>query len=509
MKSSIRVRFTLTFVMAIALAIGACIFINIYFLEDYYLSYKQKIVVQEVDEINKVLQEADSDTEEEKIVKLFLEIREKYNINALIVGNDGTVKYSSTVNVKDLSNRFISYLLSDSDKSKGSRQKVLYKNSMYKIILTKNNQGNSDYMDCWGFLEDDGSYFILSTPIESIRDSVDVSNKFFTSIAIVVVLISGIYMFIVTRHMTKPIQELSTISERMAKLDFTAKYTGNSKDEIGVLGASINNLSAQLESTITELQVANQKLKKDIEEKIQIDDMRKEFLSNVSHELKTPIALIQGYAEGLQDCINDDPESRDFYCEVIIDEASKMNQMVQKLLSLNHLEFGSNALEKVTFSMKEMIDSVISSVDIMVKQKECTLTFTPVDELMLVYGDEFQIEEVIRNYVSNALNHIDDTPQSRKVIEIKAEISPVNPNKYRISVFNSGSFIPEEDLDKVWVKFFKVDKARTREYGGSGIGLSIVKAIMDLHECAYGVRNVGDGVEFWMEIDKSMEKVGV
>ena len=505
MKSSIRVRFTLTFVISIALAVGACIFINIYFLEDYYLAYKQKIVIKEIDEINKVFKESNSDTEEEKIVQLFLEIREKYNINALIVGNDGTVKYSSTVNVKDLSNRFLSYLLSDSDKGKKSRQKVLYKNSMYKIVLTKNSQGNSDYMDCWGFLDDDGSYFILSTPIESIRDSVDVSNKFFTSIAIVVVLISGIYMFIVTRHMTKPIQELSVISERMAKLDFTTKYTGNSKDEIGVLGASINNLSAQLESTITELQVANQKLKKDIEEKIQIDDMRKEFLSNVSHELKTPIALIQGYAEGLQDCINDDPESRDFYCEVIIDEASKMNQMVQKLLSLNHLEFGSNALEKVTFSMKEMIDSVISSVDIMVKQKECTLTFTPVDDSMLVYGDEFQIEEVIRNYVSNALNHIDDSPQSRKVIEIKTETSPVNPNKYRISVFNSGSFIPEEDLDKVWIKFFKVDKARTREYGGSGIGLSIVKAIMDLHKCAYGVRNVGDGVEFWMEIDKKVD----
>jgi signal transduction histidine kinase len=500
MKTSIRVRFTLTFIGITALAISACIFMNFYFLEDYYLSYKQKIVIKEIEEINKVINNS-SDVDEE-MADLLLQIRETYNISSLIIGNDGTIKYSSSANSKDLSNRFLMYLFEDSDTVGDFSQKVLYENEMYKITLTKDGRRNSDSMDCWGFLDDDGSYFILSTPIESIRDSVEVSNKFYTIIGAIVIVLSAIYMFFASRHMTKPILELASISEKMAGLDFKAKYTGNSKDEIGILGESMNHLSEQLENTITELQIANAKLTKDIEEKIQIDDMRKEFLSNVSHELKTPIALIQGYAEGLHDFINEDPESREFYCEVIMDEASKMNQMVQKLLSLNHLEFGSNALDKMPFSMKEMIDSVISSVDIMVKQKECSIHFTPVDELMLVYGDEFQLEEVVRNYISNALNHVDDKEDSRKVIEVKTEIVPSNPNKYCIRVFNSGSFIPEEDLEKVWIKFYKVDKARTREYGGSGIGLSIVKAIMDLHDCAYGVRNVDDGVEFWMEVDR-------
>ena len=252
-------------------------------------------------------------------------------------------------------------------------------------------------------------------------------------------------------------------------------------------------LSEKLESTISELKVANIELQSDIEHKVQIDEMRKEFLSNVTHELKTPIALIQGYAEGLKDNISEDEQSREFYCEVIIDEAMKMNKMVKKLLSLNQLEFGNNQPEIIRFDIVALIKSVIQSTDILCKQREIRVIFED-KEPCYVWADEYMIEEVVTNYVSNAINHADGA----KIIEIKLIDMG---NVVRVAVFNTGELIPEEDLEKVWIKFYKVDKARTREYGGNGIGLSIVKAIMNAHNKDCGVVNHSNGVEFWFELD--------
>ncbi|MBQ3602047.1 MAG: two-component sensor histidine kinase, partial [Lachnospiraceae bacterium] len=255
----------------------------------------------------------------------------------------------------------------------------------------------------------------------------------------------------------------------------------------------VNLLSEKLEKTVSELKAANNNLKSDIENKIQIDEMRKDFLSNVSHELKTPIALIQGYAEGLQENINDDPESRDFYCEVIIDEANKMNKMVQKLLNLNQIEFGDNEIEFERFDIVEVIRSVVNATKILFEQKEVTLIFQEQDPVY-VWADQYSIGEVITNYISNALHHV----SGEKIIEIKlTKIEDI----VRVSVYNTGELIPEEDLEKVWIKFYKVDKARTREYGGSGIGLSIVKAIMNSMHRECGVSNLNNGVEFWFELD--------
>lgn len=162
-----------------------------------------------------------------------------------------------------------------------------------------------------------------------MNESIDVFNRFIGYTGSGVLLVSVIIMVFFGNSFAKPILQITDIAKRMSELDFEAKYPVKTHDEIGVLGSSINTLSETLEATISELKTANNELQKDIEQKTQIDEMRKEFLSNVSHELKTPIALIQGYAEGLQDNISDDAESREFYCEVIIDEAKKMNKMVK------------------------------------------------------------------------------------------------------------------------------------------------------------------------------------
>ena len=327
----------------------------------------------------------------------------------------------------------------------------------------------------------------------TIKESASISNSFYFIVGIIIIVVSGIVILVMTNRITRPISELTKLSEKMSDLDFDARYQSRAGNEIDVLGDNFNKMSRKLESTISELKSANNKLQKDIEDKIKIDEMRKEFLDNVSHELKTPIALIQGYAEGLNENISDDPESREFYCEVIMDEASKMNKLVKNLLTLNQLESGKDAPVMERFDIVSLIRGVLGSMHIMIEQKEATVIFEET-EPVYVWADEFKIEEVVTNYTSNALNHLDG--------ERKVEIKVLQEEDcVKVTVFNTGTPIPEEDIPNLWNKFYKVDKARTREYGGSGIGLSIVKAIIESMNQKYGVCNYDNGVEFWFTLD--------
>lgn len=371
----------------------------------------------------------------------------------------------------------------------------LYENDVYDIVKMKDERLNSQYLELMGNIDigDSNHTIYVRTNYESIQESVQLSSQFLIFAGLIATIVGIISMLVISGNFTKPIRKLSYIAREMSELKFETKYTESRKDEIGDLGHSVNLLSEKLEKTVSELKAANNNLKSDIENKIQIDEMRKDFLANVSHELKTPIALIQGYAEGLQENINDDPESRDFYCEVIIDEANKMNKMVQKLLNLNQIEFGDNEIEFERFDIVEVIRSVVNATKILFEQKEVTLIFQEQDPVY-VWADQYSIGEVITNYISNALHHV----SGEKIIEIKlTKIEDI----VRVSVYNTGELIPEEDLEKVWIKFYKVDKARTREYGGSGIGLSIVKAIMNSMHRECGVSNLNNGVEFWFELD--------
>ena len=341
---------------------------------------------------------------------------------------------------------------------------------------------------------DEDHYFIIRTPLESIRESADISNKFYFAVGLAIIIVSGMMIMVVTKRITKPISELTELSKKMSDLDFEARYESKVGNEIDMLGDNFNRMSTQLENTISELKSANNELQRDIEDKIKIDKMRKEFLDNVSHELKTPIALIQGYAEGLKENISDDPESREFYCDVIMDEASKMNKLVKNLLTLNQLESGKDAVVMERFDIVSLIRGVLQTMDIMIGQKEAKVIFDA-QKPVYVWADEFKTEEVVTNYVSNALNHLDGDRQ----IEIKLIDED---SRVKVTVFNNGTPIPEADIPNLWNKFYKVDKARTREYGGSGIGLSIVKAIMESMNQEYGVQNFDNGVEFWFTLDR-------
>ena len=397
---------------------------------------------------------------------------------------------------------------------------IIEREENYVIQKKSDDRYQMDFLEMWGTLPSSGYHFMMRIPMDSIRMNARISNEFILYTILLAGLVGILMIGWLSRRIARPVKELTEISARMANLDFDAKYTSGGRNEIGQLGENFNRMSETLEKTISELKTANYELTKSLDERTKIDDMRREFLSNVSHELKTPLALIQGYAEGLQDSVADDPESRDYYCGVIVDEAGKMNALVQKLLTLNQLEFGTEEVELIRFDLAELIRGKVNASRILADQKCASLTFEGPDRLE-VWGDEFKVEEVLTNYLSNAINHVDDIDSGRcgshapsgpageataagdrceRRIVVRSRVDE-DRQKAVVSVFNTGSHIPEENLDQVWDKFFKVDKARTREYGGSGVGLSIVRAIMESFQQQFGVRNVENGVEFWFELE--------
>lgn len=484
-KHSLTRQITSIVSLLVAGAILLCWVLNTTLLPRYYMHNKKEVLIENYQTISNA--SAQNELESDEFAVTFDNLCSNGNIMALILQQDGKVLRSSVNDLDALRTEFWDVLLH------GDKMEVLYSNKQYQLLKKTDIRLDSEYLVLVGVLEN-GDMVLMRTAVESIRESAAISNRFLLFAGAAAIVASILVAFFTTRHITKPLQQLTDISKRMVDLDFNAKYESDQSNsyEVEELGNHINRLSENLERTISELKTANVELQDDIEKKIQIDEMRKEFLSNVSHELKTPLALIQGYAEGLQECINDDAESREFYCEVIIDEADKMNRMVKKLLTLNQLEFGNDQVIMERFDMTELIRGVANSTKILMEQKGIRLELENSEEAW-VWGDEFKVEEVITNYMSNAINHAD----GEKLIRVFYTRSE---DKLRVSVFNTGQPIPEEDIEKIWVKFYKVDKARTREYGGSGIGLSIVKAIMDSFHQRCGVINHEDGVEFWMEL---------
>ena len=485
MKHSIRKQVSVIFILVLLATVLMTIAMNVLFLRHFHVQIKQRDIVNAYLMINSLSKEQAllSDRFQDEMLILC----EKYSINIIIMDNNSRILASVRGEDEAIKEELVEYFLYDNPGAE-----VLETTDRYVLQIATDDSTENLYLEMWGTL-DNGYRFLIRSSMESIVNSVNISNRFWFFAAGVSALAGIVVIIYVTNRITKPIRQLTDISERMTNLDFDAKYEVKGDNEVDRLGMHMNQMSNKLEHTISELKTANNELKRDIEKKEQIDEMRREFLANVSHELKTPIALIQGYAEGLKIGINDEDEaSRDFYCEVIIDEASKMNEMVKKLMSLNELEFGNVPVQMERFDICVLIGNYLQSMELLFEQNDIRIECNFPDSIY-VWADEIQIEEVFRNYITNAMNHA----EGKKIIRVELE---KKEKAVRVSVFNTGKNIPEESIERIWDKFYKVDKARTREYGGSGVGLSIVKAVMEGINQDYGVENVEDGVTFWFEV---------
>lgn len=537
---SIKFKITLLLVVTVTCLVAMLIGFNSIFSEKVYMNHKQKSMINSYENVNEIMQKyTDLQIDKDTMCADMENISTAKGISVLVVDSSWCTIYVSTQGDDSMMERLrMSIFNGDIFKNNGSQDKapepkdqeddsnnpadkddkkehrkrlediidmsgtslvenrtIISSNDNYTLQKVYDERLGDYYLEIWGTL-DNGYSIILRTPIQGIKDNVNISTTLIKYVGGAILAVGIIAAFVVSTYITRPIKQLSNIAEKMSEMDFNARYEGSDKGEIGLLGKSMNNMSEKLEQNIAELKKANLELKKDIDKKEKLEIMRTDFLSNVSHELKTPIALIQGYAEGLKEGITDDPESMEFYCDVIMDEANKMNTMVKRLLTLNQIEFGNDEPEMERFDINELIASVADANAIRAGQKNMSIVFDNRNEHNFVWADEYKTEEVLTNYISNALNHCD----GKRAIEVRTEKSE-NGGTITVTVYNSGKNIADENLERIWEKFYKTDKARTREYGGNGIGLSIVKAIMDSMGQEYGVRNVSDGVEFWFNLD--------
>ena len=484
---TIRTKLFITLCITIAIIILFLILVNSIVLESYYMYSKQVELMSAYRLINSYY----NGTSSSKDIEIELEKLALSNNFDILIKTDNSIYATSRDFISSLTDEFDGRDINDN---------LLYSNDNVKIKRTYDSKTELSFVLLSARL-DNGYQLYIRVAIISIQESVDISNRFLMLIGFFTIAISGILVSMISKKFTSPIEKLNEITKRISELDFSHKYEVNdSDDELNNLGKNINTMSETLEKTITQLRMSNIELEKDIEEKSKTDEMRKQFISDVSHELKTPIALIQGYAEGLVENVTEDEESRKFYAEVILDESNKMDILVKKLLELMKLEYGKMTFNLTRFNISELIGELIRKNKKLLEEKNITIHFD--NEPYYIIADEFYIEQVVNNYFTNALKNVAEV-EGKKEIIISYQKEDA---KLRVKVFNTGENIEEENLNRIWNRFYKVDTSRNRESGGTGIGLSLVRAIMQNTHNKYGVENKENGVEFYFEVD--LEKKG-
>ena len=484
---SVRFKLFLTLCVVIAIIVLCLVAINSIVLESFYLYTKTRNVKLVYQKINNYYNSNKNNINIEEELK---RIAFNNNFDIFIETNENIIIFNTN---KDI---YSTLDVITSAKNQSNQNNIIYEEDNIKITRINDQYNSISYILLSGQL-DNGYYLYISMPAVPIEESVEISNQALIIIGLIILLISSFIASYISKKFTSPIVELNDITNKMAKLDFSQKYRiADADDEINELGKNINTMSDKLESTIKQLRENNVELEKDIKEKSKIDEMRKQFISDVSHELKTPIALIQGYAEGLIENVNTDDESRKFYAEVILDESNKMDTLVKQLLELIKLEYGKREFNNKEFDIVELINEVIRKCKVMIEEKNIKIDFNE-NQKVMVNADDFYIEQVITNYFTNAIKHAIEINNEKK-IEIKIE---KKEEKIRVSIFNTGNNIKEENLNKIWGRFYKEDTSRNRTDGGTGIGLALVKAIMNNYKNSYGAINKEDGVEFYFELD--------
>ncbi|WP_432666766.1 histidine kinase dimerization/phospho-acceptor domain-containing protein [Wukongibacter baidiensis] len=476
----------------IVLFIGLLILANTYLLPPYYTNKKKAQLIDYYQQIDVL------DTSEyEDSLASFVSIENASNVDILIYISREDIIYSSKSYLLDKNFKKKFGGMPDPNKKKGSPPPVEIRNEEYindkiKFIWAKDIITGGENLILTGSLTN-GHYIDLRLPLISVDTSVALANEFLIIVGLILFIIAMIFAYVVSNSFTRPILEMNKATLRMKKLDFDTRCKVESSDELGQLAHSINEMSVELDNTIHSLNISNTELQQEIKEKIRIDEKRKQLLNNVSHELKTPLALMQGYAEGLKLNVAKNHDRVDFYCDVIVDESKKMNHLVQNLLNINQIEFGDEILYKSEFEVVDFVEYIMEKYAPRFKENHIDVKLNLISPTE-VYADSFKVEQVLTNYLNNAIQYVDE--RKAVCVTLLKENSTV-----RIEVYNSSQPINDAELEKLWDSFYKRDKARTRESGGHGLGLSIVKAIQEASGNDYGVRYEGSGITFWFELD--------
>lgn len=500
-RRSIRAKFFLAISVVALVFIGVLIALNLFFYDDYYLSTRKT-------ELRSVYQTVRSSyaAAPEDLASTLDSLENQSAIRLAVVLADGTVDYAS-IFMQDEGmtppNDFTAPAggapaFPDTRRGYavlsavfGAMDATIFTADSYEY-LTVALHGDEQYLSLCGTLDTDAQACLIAyMPYSFIEQNSSFNLLFLLIAGGCALLICLVCAYFISRQFTRPLIEMSHVADRMSELDFSRKYDGAGRDEVGQLGQSLNRLSAYLEQAIGELQQSNEHLAQEIQEKERIDSMRREFIVNVSHELKTPIALIQGYAEGLTAGVADDPEDRKFYCDTIADEADHMNKLVMQLLNLSKLELGAEQTYCEDVDLHALFESAVRKTAVLCESRGLHVTYDSTG--LSVHSDGGLLDQVLMNYLSNAIRYT-------------ADGGHINLSAHRtergvcLTVFNEGDGLPEDELTKIWEKFYRTDSARSRENGGTGIGLSLVRAIADTLHGACGAQNTEGGITFWFDI---------
>lgn len=481
--------FLITFGL-IAIVLGFSMLFQTLFFEDFYLNRRVNSLIEETSKFSDLYS---YQTENEQILTQALFKYEQDNDSKIaILSLDGKFKllpnYNKNTDDFQVLTSYCAELINDKTLiyrvlQSGNTQSTIFKNKVSdttKIGILSPMSINSK----------NDSIVISVSSMHPINEASGVIKEFYFYIFLGFILVAILLSFIYANLITKPLVKINKVAKKMSDMDFSAKCETTSKDEIGNLAITLNFLSSTLENTLDDLKEKNKKLTEDIEKERELEEMRKDFVTSVSHDLKTPIGIIEGYAEGLKDGIVTGNDTV-IYLDTIIDEAHKMNKLVNNMLELSNLESGNIELNIEKFNILRLIQRLIKIFDLKFDAKNISLNLKTSLEYSYVLGDVFQLEQVLTNLISNTLKY---TPSNKSVIiEVLKE-----DNLIKVSIENKGAHIPESEIEKLYTKFYRVDKARNRNISenSNGLGLAIVKRILTLHKSQYALSNTSDGVKF-------------
>ncbi len=334
-------------------------------------------------------------------------------------------------------------------------------------------------------------YVFAISSLQPVGEAVDAIQSYYLYAFLGVILIMALMALIFAKSISLPLLKMNRVAAKMADQDFSEQCQVKSKDELGSLALSLNRLSMNLSTSLNELKSANEQLQLDIEKERSLENMRKEFISSVSHEFKTPLGIIKGFAEGFKDNIAEN--KKDYYIDVILDEIEKMDELVMDLLDLSKLESKAYVLKPENFEIAELIEEVAMRLIKGIEAQNILLKIKISENCVGVWADRRKTEQVVTNILSNAIRHTG----YGGCINITVENME---NKLAVNIENTGEHIKEGDIERIWDRFYRAEKSRDRKTGGTGLGLSIVKNILELHQSQYGAENTQEGVRFYFTL---------
>lgn len=355
-------------------------------------------------------------------------------------------------------------------------------------------EGSTTQYIVYGKDFNNGSHIEISAQKDPIQENAKIATSVTTVITVTALLVALMFISGYSKRFTKPLIEMSQVTNKIASLDFEDKCTVKRNDEIGALAQNINTVSDSLSNALTELREKNAQLMEDIEKERKIERMRADFISSASHELKTPIAIIRGYAEGLKMTVEGENQAAEEYCDIIMRESDRMNNLVLNMLEQSLYTSGAKEPEKTNFSIDDFAEELLKTMHPIFEEKGVTVKFEKTNG-KICFADRGQITTVLSNIVLNACSHA----KGEKLIDIT--VSELEAS-YKINVFNTGSFVDDKDKDGIFTSFYRADKAHSRAEGRFGLGLAIVKSITENHNCECGFENKEKGVTFWFTVPK-------